>query len=66
VTLRPRGGPGALEALDAILQGVDGGALTAPDAIEQRFSIGGTVRFSAGVDRTQGLSEMFGQIAPLA
>jgi DNA replication protein DnaC len=27
--------PGALEALDAILQGVDGGALTAPDAIEQ-------------------------------
>ena len=27
--------PGALEALDAILQGVDGGALTAPQAIEQ-------------------------------
>jgi len=27
--------PGALEALDAILQGVDGGALTAPEAIEQ-------------------------------
>jgi DNA replication protein DnaC len=27
--------PGALEALDAILQGVDGGSLTAPDAIEQ-------------------------------
>src|SRR5499427_4356609 len=27
--------PGALEALDAILQGVDGGTLTAPDAIEQ-------------------------------
>ena len=30
--------PGALEALDAILQGVDGGALTAPDAIEQLLS----------------------------
>ena len=27
--------PGALEALDAILHGVDGGALTAPEAIEQ-------------------------------
>ena len=27
--------PGALEALDAILQGVDGGTLTAPEAIEQ-------------------------------
>ena len=27
--------PGALEALDAILQGVDGGTLTASDAIEQ-------------------------------
>jgi DNA replication protein DnaC len=27
--------PGALEALDVILQGVDGGALTAPEAIEQ-------------------------------
>src|SRR3954469_9936881 len=27
--------PGALEALDAILQGVDGATLTAPDAIEQ-------------------------------
>lgn len=27
--------PGTLEALDAILQGVDGGALTAPEAIEQ-------------------------------
>jgi DNA replication protein DnaC len=27
--------PGALEALDGILQGVDGGTLTAPDAIEQ-------------------------------
>ena len=27
--------PGALEALDAILQGVDGGALTGPEAIEQ-------------------------------
>ena len=27
--------PGALEALDAILHGVDGGTLTAPDAIEQ-------------------------------
>ena len=30
--------PGALEALDAILQGVDGGALTAPEAIEQLLS----------------------------
>ena len=30
--------PGALEALDAILQGVDGGTLTAPDAIEQLLS----------------------------
>jgi DNA replication protein DnaC len=27
--------PGALEALDTILQGVDGGTLTAPEAIEQ-------------------------------
>jgi hypothetical protein len=27
--------PGALEALDAILHGVDGGTLTAPEAIEQ-------------------------------
>jgi IstB-like ATP binding protein len=27
--------PGALEALDAILQGVDGGTLTGPEAIEQ-------------------------------
>ena len=27
--------PGALEALDAILQGVDGATLTAPEAIEQ-------------------------------
>ena len=27
--------PGALEALDGILQGVDGGTLTAPDALEQ-------------------------------
>jgi DNA replication protein DnaC len=27
--------PGALEGLDAILQGVDGGTLTAPEAIEQ-------------------------------
>jgi DNA replication protein DnaC len=27
--------PGSLEALDAILQGVDGGTLTAPEAIEQ-------------------------------
>ena len=27
--------PGALEALDAILQGVDGGTLTATEAIEQ-------------------------------
>ena len=27
--------PGALEALDAILQGIDGGTLTASDAIEQ-------------------------------
>jgi uncharacterized protein YjeT (DUF2065 family) len=27
--------PGALEALDTILQGVDGGTLTAPDAIER-------------------------------
>ena len=27
--------PGALEALDAILQGVDGATLTAPAAIEQ-------------------------------
>ena len=27
--------PGALEALDAILRDIDGGALTAPDAIEQ-------------------------------
>jgi hypothetical protein len=27
--------PGALEALDAILRDVDGGALTASDAIEQ-------------------------------
>ena len=27
--------PGALEALDAILRDVDGGTLTAPDAIEQ-------------------------------
>ena len=27
--------PGALEALDAIFQGVDGAALTAPEAIEQ-------------------------------
>jgi hypothetical protein len=27
--------PGGLEALDAILQGVDGGTLTAADAIEQ-------------------------------
>jgi hypothetical protein len=26
---------GALEALDPILHGVDGGTLTAPDAIEQ-------------------------------
>ena len=30
--------PGALEALDAILQGVDGATLTAPDAIEQLLS----------------------------
>ena len=30
--------PGALEALDAILQGVDGGGLTAPEAIEQLLS----------------------------
>jgi hypothetical protein len=30
--------PGALEALDAILHGVDGGALTAPEAIEQLLS----------------------------
>lgn len=30
--------PGALEALDAILQGVDGGPLTAPEAIEQLLS----------------------------
>jgi len=30
--------PGALEALDAILQGVDGGALTTPEAIEQLLS----------------------------
>ena len=30
--------PGALEALDAILHGVDGGTLTAPDAIEQLLS----------------------------
>ena len=27
--------PGALEALDAVLQGVDGGTLTGPEAIEQ-------------------------------
>jgi hypothetical protein len=27
--------PGALEALDAILSGVDGATLTAPEAIEQ-------------------------------
>jgi DNA replication protein DnaC len=27
--------PGALEALDTILRDIDGGALTAPDAIEQ-------------------------------
>jgi hypothetical protein len=27
--------PGALEALDAILHGVDGATLTAPEAIEQ-------------------------------
>ena len=27
--------PGALEALDTILQGVDGGTLTAPEALEQ-------------------------------
>jgi hypothetical protein len=27
--------PGALEALDTILHGVDGGTLTAPEAIEQ-------------------------------
>jgi hypothetical protein len=30
--------PGALEALDAILHGVDGGTLTAPEAIEQLLS----------------------------
>ena len=30
--------PGALEALDAILHGVDGRALTAPEAIEQLLS----------------------------
>lgn len=30
--------PGALEALDSILQGVDGGALTAPEAIEKLLS----------------------------
>ncbi len=30
--------PGALEALDAILQGVDGGALTTPEAIEPLLS----------------------------
>jgi DNA replication protein DnaC len=30
--------PGALEALDTVLQGVDGGALTAPEAIEQLLS----------------------------
>ena len=30
--------PGALEALDAVLQGVDGGALTASEAIEQLLS----------------------------
>ena len=29
--------PGALEALDAILQGVDGATVTAPEAIEQLF-----------------------------
>lgn len=27
--------PGALEALDAILRDIDGGALTAPDATKQ-------------------------------
>jgi hypothetical protein len=30
--------PGALEGLDAILHGVDGGTLTAPEAIEQLLS----------------------------
>jgi hypothetical protein len=30
--------PGSLEALDAILPGVDGGTLTAPEAIEQLLS----------------------------
>lgn len=30
--------PGALEALDPILQGVDGGAITAPEAIEKLLS----------------------------
>lgn len=30
--------PGALEALDAILQGVDGGSITAPEAIETLLS----------------------------
>lgn len=30
--------PGALEALDSILQGVDGGAITAPEAIETLLS----------------------------
>jgi IstB-like ATP binding protein len=30
--------PGGLEALDAILHGVDGGTLTAPEAIEQRLA----------------------------
>ena len=41
--------PGALEALDAILQGVDGATLTAPEAIEQM-----DLAFAAGSWRAVG------------
>jgi len=51
--------PGALEAFDAILQSVDGGTLTAPEAssssCRRRFSCATRVGYKAGAeDNEQG------------
>jgi DNA replication protein DnaC len=50
--------PGALEALDAILHGVDGGALTAPEAIEQLRDFDFTFQPSLRREQIESLHEL--------